>query len=103
MTDVPRAADRSRREFMKVAAIGYREIEPANGYNNRSPAEFRSMLDRLGLTMPSTHSGARRTGAELEKQLEGFQIMEIKYNAASWGDSLAAARVSYQNMARILS
>jgi hypothetical protein len=24
-------------------------------------------------------------------------------NAASWGDSLAAARVSYQNMARILS
>jgi sugar phosphate isomerase/epimerase len=59
----------------RVAAIGYKEIEPANGYNNMSPARFRAMLDRLGLTMPSTHSGASGTGIELEKQLEGFQRM----------------------------
>jgi hypothetical protein len=37
----------------KVAAMGYREIEPAGGYNNMSPTLFRSMLDRLGLTMPA--------------------------------------------------
>src|SRR5262245_28219324 len=42
----------------KVAAIGYKEIEPANGYNNMAPAKFRAMLDQLGLTMPSTHSPA---------------------------------------------
>ena len=36
------------------------------------------MLDRLGLSMPSTHSGATE-GPDLEKQLEGFQIMGIKY------------------------
>ena len=61
----------------KVAAIGYKEIEPAGGYNNLPPKEFRALLDRLGLTMPSTHSGASGTGLELEKQLEGFQTMGI--------------------------
>src|SRR5262245_37715439 len=29
--------------------------------------------------MPSTHAPARGTGAELEKELEGFQAMGIKY------------------------
>lgn len=67
----------------KIAAIGYKEIEPANGYNNLSPKAFRALLDRLGLTMPSTHSGASGTGLELEKQLEGFQVMGIKYTEIS--------------------
>src|SRR5262245_6014608 len=76
----------------KVAAIGYTEIEPANGYNNMPPAAFRAMLDRLGLTMPSTHSGATGTGAALEKQLEGFQAMGIKYTEISAGPPGAAGR-----------
>src|SRR6187402_2058904 len=59
----------------KVAAIGYKEIEPSRGYNNLAPKEFRALLDRLGLSMPSAHSGASGTGVELEKQLEGFQTM----------------------------
>ncbi len=62
----------------KVAEIGYTEVEPT-GYNNMSPKEFRAMLDRLKLTMPSTHAPARGTGADLEGQLEGFQVMGIKY------------------------
>ena len=33
--------------------------------------------------MPSTHSGASGTGLELEKQLEGFQTMGIKYTEIS--------------------
>jgi sugar phosphate isomerase/epimerase len=74
----------------KVAAIGYKEIEPANGYNNMAPAKFRAMLDRLGLTMPSTHSPATGTGLELEKQLEGFQVMGIKYTEISSARSAAA-------------
>src|SRR5687767_10671668 len=55
----------------KVAGIGYKEIEPSGGYGNLSPKEFRALLDRLGLSMPSTHSGASGVGLELEKQLEG--------------------------------
>jgi hypothetical protein len=62
----------------KVADIGYTEVEPTS-YNNMSPKEFRAMLDRLKLTMPSTHAPARGTGADLERQLEGFQVMGIRY------------------------
>lgn len=63
----------------KVAQIGYREVEPASGYNNMDPKQFRALLDRYGLQMPSTHSGAVGTGPTLEKQLEGFQTMGIRY------------------------
>ncbi len=75
----------------KVAAIGYKEIEPAGGYNNMPPAQFRALLDRLGLTMPSTHAPASGTGADLERQLEGFQIMGIKYTEISAGGRGAGA------------
>jgi sugar phosphate isomerase/epimerase len=62
----------------KVAAMGYKEVEPADPYNNMQPKQYRALLDKYGLTMPSTHSGAT-AGPGLEKQLEGFQIMGLKY------------------------
>ena len=74
----------------KVAEMGYREVEPASGYNNMDPKAFRAMLDRYHLRMPSTHNGARGTGAELEKQLEGFETMGIKYTEIL-GESRPAA------------
>ena len=76
----------------KVAAMGYKEIEPAGGYAGLEPKDFRALLDRLGLTMPSTHSGASGTGADLEKQLEGFQIMGMKYTEISAGGRGGAGR-----------
>ena len=64
----------------RVAAIGYKEVEPAGGYANLSPERFRAELDRLGLKMPSTHSGLTiGPDAEVETQLAGFQIMGIEY------------------------
>jgi len=68
----------------KVAAIGYKEVEPADPYNNMQPKQYRALLDKYGLTMPSTHSGAT-AGPELEKQLEGFQIMGLKYTEIRGG------------------
>lgn len=67
----------------KVAQIGYKEIEAATGYGGMSPKDFRDMLDRLGLRMPSTHSGitAGPDDAAVEKQLEGFKIMGIEYTS----------------------
>jgi sugar phosphate isomerase/epimerase len=62
----------------KIAAIGYTEVEPIS-YNNMSPGDFRALLDRLKLMVPSTHAPARGAGADLEKQLEGFQVIGIKY------------------------
>src|SRR3954453_14044079 len=62
----------------KVAEIGYKEVEPADPYNNMQPKQYRALLDKHGLTMPSTHAGAQ-DGPNLEKELEGFQIMGLKY------------------------
>jgi len=75
----------------KLAQIGYKEIEPATGYNNMDPKSFRAMLDRHGMTMPSTHSNyPTGTGAELEKQLEAQQIMGIKYTEVRSGPRSAS-------------
>lgn len=62
----------------KLAAIGYKEVEPADPYNNLDPKAYKSLLDKYGLKMLSTHAGATE-GPELEKQLEGFQQMGIRY------------------------
>ncbi len=62
----------------KVAEIGYKEVEPATDYAKMEPKQFRAMLDRYGLTAPSTHVPATE-GPGLEKELEGFQIMGIRY------------------------
>ena len=38
----------------KVAAIGYKAVEPA-GFFDLSPAEFKKIIDDLGLEMHSSH------------------------------------------------
>jgi sugar phosphate isomerase/epimerase len=85
----------------KVAQMGYREVEPASGYHDMEPKRFRAMLDRYGLRMPSTHSGAVGTGPALEKQLEGFQTMGIRYTEirteAPRGPGRALAPGAYYN------
>jgi len=68
----------------KVAEIGYKEVEAATDYAGMEPKQFRAMLDRYGLSMPSTHVGAN-AGPDLEKQLEGFQVMGIRYTEIRGG------------------
>jgi sugar phosphate isomerase/epimerase len=75
----------------KVAEIGYKEVEPASDYAGMEPKQFRLMLDRLGLSMPSTHVGATE-GPDLEKQLEGFQVMGIKYTEVRGAGGRGAGR-----------
>jgi sugar phosphate isomerase/epimerase len=74
-------ADDFEGTIAKVAQIGYKEVEPANGYNDLSPKDFRKLMDKYGLSAISTHTGPT-SGPDLEKQLEGFQIMGIKYTSA---------------------
>jgi sugar phosphate isomerase/epimerase len=74
----------------KVAEIGYKEIEPVD-YGGMTPQQFRAMLDRHGLTAPSTHAGATE-GPDLEKELEGFQVMGIKYTEIRAARNPNAAR-----------
>jgi sugar phosphate isomerase/epimerase len=62
----------------KLASFGYKEVEPASGYNNMSAKDWRAMLDRYGLSAPSTHSGLP-PGNSVEARLEGGQVMGFKY------------------------
>ena len=65
----------------QVRAAGYREVETTT-YANLAPKEIRAMLDRVGLTAPSTHV-ALIQGPGLEKQLAGYQEIGHRYAAAS--------------------
>ena len=77
----------------KVAQIGYKEVEPANGYNKLEAKSFRALLDRYGLSMPSTHTNYPEAGAELERQLEAQQIMGIRYTEIRTGPPRPASAV----------
>ncbi|HEU5021632.1 MAG TPA: sugar phosphate isomerase/epimerase [Bryobacteraceae bacterium] len=77
--------------LVKVASFGYKEVEPANGYNNMSPKDWRAMLDRYGLSAPSTHSGLP-PGDTVEARLEGGQVMGFKYIENLGGGAPAGGR-----------
>ncbi len=62
----------------KLAAMGYKEVEPADPYGKMEPKQYKAMLDKYGLKMFSTHSAATE-GPGLEKELEGQALMGIKY------------------------
>lgn len=64
----------------KIAAMGYKEVEPADPYNRMEPAQYKALLDKYGLKMFSTHADATE-GPDLEKELEGQARMGIKYTA----------------------
>ena len=65
----------------QVRAAGYREVETTT-YANLSPREVRAILDRVGISAPSTHV-ALVQGPDLEKQLAGYQEIGHRYAAAS--------------------
>ena len=65
----------------QVAAAGYREVETTT-YAGKTPTEVRAILNRVGLTAPSTHV-ALVQGSDLERQLAGYQEMGHRYSAAS--------------------
>ena len=64
----------------KVAAIGYKEVEPADPYNHMQPAQYKALLDQYHLKMFSAHNDAG-DGPGLEKELEGLESMGLKYMA----------------------
>lgn len=64
----------------KLAAMGYKVVEPADPYNHMDPAAYKKLLDKYGLKMYSTHAGATE-GPGLEKELEGQVLMGIKYTS----------------------
>ncbi len=71
-----------------VAALGYKEVEPTD-YGGLSAKAYRALLDKNGLSAPSTHATAVM-GPDFEKTLEGMQIVGHKYITVAGAASLFA-------------
>lgn len=71
-----------------VAALGYKEVEFA-GYFDRTPQAVRAVLDRNGLTSPSTHIDLATITNQLPKVIESSQAIGHKYIVMPWLDEAA--------------
>lgn len=71
------------RTLARVAEIGYRELEFA-GYFDRSPAELRAIIDRLGLTAPSSHISLDATGSGFDRVLDAAKTLGHRYLFVGW-------------------
>src|SRR5579859_24912 len=69
----------------KVAETGYKEVEFA-GYFKHSPKDVRAIVDKHGLTAPSTHIGYDLIENKLPETLEDAHIIGCKYIVCPWID-----------------
>lgn len=67
----------------KVAQIGYKEVEFA-GYFGRTPQQVRSVLDKNGLTAPSTHVQYDELDEKFPKVIEDSKTIGLKYIICPW-------------------
>src|SRR5688572_22013954 len=68
------------RTFAKIAEAGYKHVELFGSLGERTPKDMRAILDRNGLAAPSTHI-ALAPGPDLDRQLEGCQVMGHRFTA----------------------
>jgi sugar phosphate isomerase/epimerase len=66
-----------------VAEIGYEEVEFA-GYFDRTPAQVRGELSRLGLRAPSTHFPFESLGGDWERALENAREIGHSFVVVPW-------------------
>ena len=69
----------------RVAQIGYTEVEFA-GYFNHSPEEIRAMLDRNGLTAPSSHIALQTLQGDLSGVIAASKTIGHQYIVCPWLD-----------------
>ncbi|HEY0776780.1 MAG TPA: sugar phosphate isomerase/epimerase [Gemmatirosa sp.] len=61
-----------------IRRIGYHEVEFA-GYYGRTPEQVRQVLDRVGLTAPSTHIGLDLLRTAVDAQVHAAQVIGHQY------------------------
>ena len=69
----------------RVAGIGYKEVEFA-GYFNRTPAQVRTVLERHGLTAPSTHIDFATISTRLPETIEASRTIGHQFIVLPWLD-----------------
>jgi sugar phosphate isomerase/epimerase len=62
----------------QIAAIGYREVETA-GFYGKSGKELRKILDRHGLTAPSSHFSMADLQTDLQAKIDDVAALGAKY------------------------
>lgn len=82
----------------RVAAIGYKAVEPA-GFWNLSPAEFKKIIADLGLEMYSSHSPWARSVNDVNEMTDllgvlGLDNVVCGYNAEDFKDLGAIKRTA---------
>ncbi|MEO8483870.1 MAG: sugar phosphate isomerase/epimerase [Acidobacteriota bacterium] len=74
-----------------IASIGYKEIEFA-GYFDKTPQAIRQMLDRHGLTSPSTHIDLATISTKLPQTLEASHTIGQRYIVMPYLDDATRAQ-----------
>src|SRR5215467_5356634 len=69
----------------KVAQVGYQEAEFA-GYYDHSPKDIRALLDKNGLTSPSTHVDYDIVENKWSEQIEISHAIGHQYIVCPWID-----------------
>lgn len=69
----------------KVAQTGYKEVEFA-GYFDHSAKDVRAIIDKNGLTAPSTHIGYDLIENKLPEMIEVAHVIGHKYIVCPWID-----------------
>jgi sugar phosphate isomerase/epimerase len=70
----------------KVAEIGYKEVEFA-GYYDRSPQDVRAILEKDGLTSPSTHVGYDIVEKKWSEALDAAHTIGHTFVVCPWIDA----------------
>jgi sugar phosphate isomerase/epimerase len=67
----------------KVASIGYKEVEFA-GYFGRTPQQVRAIIDKNGLTAPSTHVQYDELDEKFPSVIEASKTIGMGYIVCPW-------------------
>lgn len=81
-----------------VREIGYREVELA-GLHGLTPAAFRTLLDRHGLSAISTHIGLDELNAGLERVISDARILGNRWIICPWIDEKDRTPDGYRRIA----
>lgn len=88
-----------------LARLGYRNLELFGSLGTRTPQELRAMLDRHGLSAPSTHINVR-PDADVRRTLEGYAVIGHRYTSvagATGGGGASATVESIRRQADLLN
>jgi len=83
----------------RLAQLGYKNLELFGSLGTRTPRDVRALLDRLGLSAPSTHITAT-PGADLRQTLEGYAVIGHKYTAVTGATGGGGANATVDSIKR---